>query len=204
MKAFRRFFTRIWNFSAGRQYADRLREEMDDHIDMQTDENLRAGMELTGSAPAGIGEVGRRGRRSRKAIPGRKRFARTGKHATQDLRFSARMLRKSPVFTTVAVLTLALGIGANAAIFTLMNTFMLKRLPVTDPKSLVRLGNNNDCCVGYSASDAGEFSPLLDQRVRVPAKRTRRNFRNSRPCRQASHTAPSWHDKMELTTPHVP
>ncbi len=47
-----------------------------------------------------------------------------------------------------AILTLALGIGANAAIFTLVHAVMLKNLPVADPKTLVRLGDNNDCCVG--------------------------------------------------------
>jgi len=56
----------------------------------------------------------------------------------QDIRCGCRQLLKSPVLLAVAVLSLALGIGSNTAIFTLVNTVMLQRLPVRDPASLVR------------------------------------------------------------------
>jgi len=77
-----------------------------------------------------------------------------------DLREALRQLRKAPGVTTTAVITLALGIGATTAIFTLVHQVMLKSLPVTKPEELWRIGDKVRCCNwgGYTQGDDGDFS----------------------------------------------
>jgi macrolide transport system ATP-binding/permease protein len=74
------------------------------------------------------------------------------------VRYALRQLRKTPGFTITVLLTLALGIGANAAIFTLVNSVLLQSLPIADPKTLVRLGDEIDCCVSGGTTDDGKYS----------------------------------------------
>src|SRR3569833_4170707 len=76
----------------------------------------------------------------------------------QDLGYAFRQLRKTVGFTATVLLTLALGIGANAAIFTLVNAILLHNLPVTDPKTLVRIGDTDDCCVNGGWNKEGDYS----------------------------------------------
>ncbi len=76
----------------------------------------------------------------------------------QDLGYAFRQLRKTPGFTITVLLTLALGIGANSAIFTLVNAVLLRNLPVADPKTLIRIGDTDDCCVNSGWDDKGHYS----------------------------------------------
>lgn len=77
-----------------------------------------------------------------------------------DFRDAFRQLKKAPVFATTAVITLALGIGATTAIFTLVHQVMLKSLPVTKPEELWRIGDKIRCCNwgGYTQGEDGDFS----------------------------------------------
>ena len=76
----------------------------------------------------------------------------------QDIRVAFRPIRNSPGFAITVILTIALGIGANTAIFTLVHAVLMKSLPVVDPKTLYRIGDRDDCCVngGYQ-NDDGDF-----------------------------------------------
>src|SRR5579884_1319331 len=80
----------------------------------------------------------------------------------QDLRYSLRALRKSPVFLAVALLSLALGIGANTAIFTLVNQLILQPLPVKNPEELVMLAGRGKHYGGNNGMDKLSY-PMYHQ-----------------------------------------
>lgn len=91
-----------------------------------------------------------------------------------DLRHALRQLRKAPLFTITAVVTLMLGIGATTAIFTLVQGVLLRKLPVASPNQLYRVGDTNDCCVnGGFVGDNGDFdifSYALYKRLEAASK----------------------------------
>ena len=115
-----------------------LDEELRDHLERKTGEYVAQGMTQE--------EARRRARLDLGGIEQTKEKCRDARRVNwfqdfvQDLHFGLRMLRKSPGFTLVAVLTLALGIGLNSAIFSLLDALVLRPLPVREPESLIRVG----------------------------------------------------------------
>src|ERR1700681_4224086 len=86
----------------------------------------------------------------------------------QDLRYSLRTLLKSPVFLAVAILSLALGIGANTAIFTLINQLILQPLPVRDPEQLVMLAGRGKHYGGNNGPDRISYPMYQEIRDKNP------------------------------------
>jgi predicted permease len=89
-------------------------------------------------------------------------------NALGHVRYALRQFREAPVLAAVVILTLALGIGGTTAIFTLIHAVMIRSLPVSDPASLYRLGDGNDCCVEGGPQDRwGLYSFPLYERLKA-------------------------------------
>src|SRR5579862_9320768 len=130
-------FSRLHAFFRKEELDGQLSDELAFHLEKQIEQNVAAGMSAEEARYAALRRFGgvdqiKEECRDTWSV----RFIDT---LLQDVRFGSRMLAKSPAFTAVAVITLALGIGANTAIFSLINALMLRMLPVGHPGQLVEL-----------------------------------------------------------------
>ena len=135
MSRLRIFLSRLRGLFLKRNLEQELADEIQSHLEMQIEDYQRQGMNAGEARDAALRKFGgvdqvKEKYRDRRGLPFVETFLR-------DLRYGARMLRRSPIVTTVAILSLALGIGANTALFSVVDAVLLKTLPVEAPDRLL-------------------------------------------------------------------
>jgi predicted permease len=160
----RRFLIRLSNFITRRSTDQRLREEIAGHLAFQTEENLRAGMSPAEARRQAVLKLGaaeaiREDHHAEQSLP-------FFENLSHDLRYAVRMLLRSPGFSFIAVATMALGIGATTAIYSVIDATLLHPLPYPNPAELVRV---EDDLPGIGAQDVGlsvpEWRDLQSSRI---------------------------------------
>jgi hypothetical protein len=145
MKTLRRLLRRLTSWTTSARDEEVLRAEINEHIAMQTAENLRAGLRLVEARRQALLKFGnveliKESYRDQRGLPLTETLVRDTRHAI-------RRLRKTPAFTAAVVLTLALGIGANTAIFGVIDNILIRPLPYPHAENLRRTGplSTSDC-----------------------------------------------------------
>src|SRR5215470_8489222 len=150
MKTLRATLHRLLNFFRRSRLERELSDELYSHLEHHIDDNLRRGLPPDEARRAALLQLG--GLEQTKERVRDQRVLPIAESLFQDLRFAVRLLRKSPAFTFVVVLTLAIGIAANATIFAMVSRFVLHSAPVGDPGTLLSLHitDHNECCNSFS------------------------------------------------------
>ena len=165
MRRLRAWFVRLGGlfndlFNKGRSDRE-FAAEMDSHLQMHIDDNLRSGMTADEARRHALIKLG--GITQTKEIYGERRGIPAVETLLQDLRFAVRMLLKNPGFTVVAVLILALGIGANTAMFSVVRAVLLKPLAYSDPDRIVTLASFWKADSGKGQVSAPDYHDWHDQ-----------------------------------------
>jgi putative ABC transport system permease protein len=159
MRHLRAWFLRLYGLFDNELRDREFAAEMESHLQLQIEDNLRSGMSAQEARRQALIKLGgieqtKEAYRDRRGLP-------VLETLLQDLRFAARMLRKNPGVTAIVVLTLALGVGANTAIFGLVNGLLLQRLPVPAPEQIAALviqsGDSSLGALGFSYPQFVEF-----------------------------------------------
>jgi predicted permease len=154
MRTLRRFFKRLSSWATTQHDEERLRAEIEEHLAMQTAENIQAGSSPTEARRQAMLKFGgveamKEEYRDQKGLP----FLET---LAQDLRYAVRMLLRSPGFALIAIATMALGVGATTAIYSVIDATLLHPLPYPHPSELVRI---EDDLPGVGAQDVSVSVP---------------------------------------------